>query len=172
MAIIMTGICGICDDGKEKRLAKRNPPLCGYHYTDEQRKKSAEKNKNKPKKAPKALKRTALTYKRKPTGELEIFQEIWNERPHESFINRESISYFDVSLFAHVLAKAQNRFPHFKLYKKCIVLITREQHYQWDNGIREDLEKLPEWDKMFKLEAELKEEYALLYAKNKNKHDD
>lgn len=157
--IVMNGICGLCDDGKEKRLAKRKPPLCGYHYTIEQRKKSAEKNKDKPKKAPKPLKRTALTYKRKPTGELKLFEEIWNERPHESFINGEPIYEFDVSCFSHVLPKAQGKFPKFKLYKDGIVLITRFQHDQWDNGVREDLEKLPEWDKMFKLEAELKEEY-------------
>ena len=160
--IVMNGICSMCDDGKEKRLAKRNPPLCGYHYVSEQRRRSAEKNKDKPKKAPKPLNRTPLTYKRKPTGELAMFQEIWNERPHESFINKEPIYEFDVNCFAHVIAKAEGRFPKFKLYKKCVVLITRDQHYQWDNGIREDLKELHEWDKMFELEAELKKEYKLL----------
>jgi len=137
--IIMNGICSMCDDGKQKRLFKRKPPLCAYHYKSENQK------------------------KRKPTGELAMFQEIWDSmKEHKSFINGENIPFFDVSCFAHVLSKAENKFPKFKLYKKCVVLITINQHTQWDKGLREDLRKLPEWDKMFKLEAELKEEYKLL----------
>lgn len=160
--IVMNGICSMCDDGKEKRLAKRKPPLCGYHYTVEQRKKSAEKNKDKPKKVYKQLKRTPLSYKRKPTGELELFKIMWeNMKEHKSFINGEPIYTFNVRNFAHVLAKAKNKFPKFKLYEDCIKLLTFDQHDKWDNGSREDLRKLPEWDKMFKLEAELIEEYKL-----------
>ncbi len=91
-----------------------------------------------------------------------MFQEIWKERPHKSFINGDEIKEFDVSCFAHVLSKAQNRFPKFKLYKKCVVLITREQHRMWDFTPHSELEKLPEWKKMFELEEELKQEYKLL----------
>jgi len=160
--IVMTGICCMCDDGKEKRLAKRRPPLCGYHYAGEQRKKSAEKNKDKPKKVQKPLKRTALTYKREPTGELPLMQSMWdNMKEHKSFVSGEKIHVFNVRNFAHVLPKAQNRYPKFKLYPDNIVLLTYEEHFLWDNGSREDLRKLPEWDKMFKLEAELIEEYKL-----------
>jgi hypothetical protein len=32
----------------------------------------------------------------------------------------------------------------------------------WDNGLRSELKKLPEWEKMFKLEEELKQEYLLI----------
>jgi hypothetical protein len=163
--IVMSGICSQCTDGTEKRLAKRNPPLCGYHYKIAQQKKSFEKNKDKPKKVHKPLKRTPLTYKREPTGELPMFLEIWSERPHESFINGEPIHNFDVSCMAHVLGKAQNRFPKFKLYKPCVVIVTRAQHDAWDFGSREDLKKLPEWDKMFELEEKLKQEYKKLYGK-------
>ncbi len=156
----MNGICCMCDDGKEKRLAKRRPPLCGYHYASEQRKKSAEKNKDKPKKVNKPLQRTPLSYKREPTGELPLMQSMWeNMKEHKSFINGEPIHVFNVRNFAHVLPKAQNRYPKFKLYEDNIKLLTYEQHDMWDNGSREDLRKLPEWDKMFKLEAELIEEY-------------
>lgn len=158
--IVMMGICCECNDGKEKRLAKRRPPLCGYHYAIEQRKKSAEKNKDKPKKVQKPLKRVPLSYKREPTGELAMFQEMWdNMKEHKSFINGEEIKVFNVRNFAHVLPKAKNRYPKFKLYQDNVKLLTYEQHDMWDNGLREDLRKLPEWDKMFKLEAELIEEY-------------
>ena len=160
--IVMNGICCMCDDGKEKRLAKRRPPLCGYHYASEQRKKSAEKNKDKPKKVQKPLKRVPLSYKREPTGELVIMKAMWdNMKEHKSFINSEPIHVFNVRNFAHVLPKAQNRYPKFKLYEDNIKLLTYEQHDMWDNGVREDLRKLPEWNKMFELEAELIEEYKL-----------
>lgn len=161
--IVMMGICCECNDGKEKRLAKRRPPLCGYHYAIAQRKKSAEKNKDKPNKIQKPLKRTPLSYKRKPTGELELMKSMWdNMKEHKSFISGTKINEFNVRNFAHVLPKAQNRYPKFKLHPDNIVLLTYEEHFLWDNGVREDLKKLPEWDKMFKLESELIEEYKNL----------
>lgn len=160
--IVMMGVCCECDDGKEKRLAKRRPPLCVYHYAIAQKKKYAEKNKDKPKKVYQ-LKRTQLTYKRKPTGELELMKSMWdNMKEHKSFISGTKINEFNVRNFAHVLPKAQNRYPKFKLHPDNIVLLTYEEHFLWDNGVREDLKKLPEWDKMFKLEAELIDEYKIL----------
>ncbi len=161
--IIMNGICSMCTDGKEKRLAKRKPPLCGYHYVGEQRKKSIEKNKDKPKKPFKAISKGTYKYKRKPTGELPIMKEIWeSEQEHKSFVSGKRIYVFDVRNMAHVLPKAENRFYKFKLYPKNIKILTYEEHDLWDNGIREELRLLPEWDKMFELEAELIQEYKLL----------
>lgn len=162
--IVMKGICSMCDDGKETRLAKRRPALCGYHYASEQRKKSAEKNKDKPKKEQKPLKRTPLSYKRKPTGELELMKQIWNDmEEHRSFISGEKIYEFNVRNMAHVIAKAKNKYPKFKLNPDNIRLLTFDEHDKWDNGLRSELRKLPEWDKMFKLEEELKEEYKQMF---------
>ncbi len=42
------------------------------------------------------------------------------------------------------------------------MLGTYDQHYLWDNGVREELIKLPEWNKMFELESLLKSEYKKL----------
>jgi hypothetical protein len=161
----MKGVCEVCNDGKEKQLAKKRPPLCGYHYSIEQRKKSAEKNKDKPKKVQKQLKRTPLSYKRKATGELELMKSIWdNMEEHKSFISGNPIYEFNVSCMAHVLAKAKNKYPKFKLNPDNIKLLTYEEHFKWDNAPRSELIKLPEWDKMFKLEEELKQEYKLLFG--------
>lgn len=158
----MKGICSLCTDGVEKRLAKKRPPLCGYHYASEQRKKSAEKNKDKPKKVY-TIKKVPLSYQRKPTGELKLMQQMWdNMKEHKSFINGEKIERFSVGNFAHVLAKAKNKYPKFKLYEENIKLLTYEQHNMWDNGLRSELRKLPEWNKMFELEERLKKEYELL----------
>lgn len=100
---------------------------------------------------------------KKPTGEILLFESIWNTRRHESFLNKEPLGdSLDVKFFAHVLPKAQNKYPKFKLYDKNIVLLTWDQHHFWDNGIRSDLMKLPEWSKLFDLEAELKKEYEML----------
>lgn len=159
----MKGKCSECNDGKEKYLAKRHPALCGYHYKIVQQKKSFEKNKDKPKKIY-YLKRTPLTYKRKVTGEKILFQEIWDSmEKHECFISGESISEFHIRNFAHVIPKGKNKYPLFKLKKENIVLVHYEAHYLWDNGLRSELKELPEWDKMFSLEAELKAEYTKLY---------
>lgn len=101
--------------------------------------------------------------KKKHTGELVLFQTIWATRPHRSFINNEWLGDdMNVCFMAHVLPKAQNKYPKFKLYDKNIVLLSWAQHDLWDKGIRADLRLLPEWGTMFKLEEALKEEYKLL----------
>jgi hypothetical protein len=157
--IVMTGKCSECNDDKEKRLAKRKPPLCPYHYVYAQKKKQQDKARLNPK--PKK----ALSYKREPTGELPLFKELWKIRPHESYINKEKLNLFSVTLFAHVLPKAKNRYPHFKLKEENIVFLTYDQHFKWDNGLREELKNDSEWDKMFELEEKLINEYKLLYGR-------
>lgn len=100
------------------------------------------------------------------TGEGNLFEWIWNERKHVSFINGEPLGNEACSfMFMHVLSKAQNKYPLFKLYPKNIVLGTWEQHDMWDKGLRSDLKDLPEWKKMFDLESELKKEYSKLKKK-------
>lgn len=98
-----------------------------------------------------------------PTGERKIFEQIWNERKRESFISKTPLGKFAYPyMFLHVLAKAKNKYPKFKLYKKNIVLGTWEEHHKWDKGSREELKKDPNWKKMFELEEELKQEYKNL----------
>lgn len=101
------------------------------------------------------------------TGQAKLFKEIALERPHKSFIDDENIYPLTAINFIHVLAKGLNQYPLFKKYKKNIVLGTETQHTNWDKGEREELRKKPEWNKMFTLEQELKEEYDLLLIKLK-----
>ncbi len=104
--ITMEGICSLCTDNKIKRLSKRYPPLCCYHYSAIQREKSLENKKTT--KIQKPLKRSKLSYVRKPTGEKKLFEEMWNStNEHKSFINGDNIPFFDLSCFAHVLPKGQ-----------------------------------------------------------------
>lgn len=95
---------------------------------------------------------------RTATGEAVMFETIWNTRPHVSFITGKSLGSEARSFFfAHVLHKSTH--PEFRLYDRNIVLLTHEQHQAWDQGSRLALRKDPDWDKMFALEVQLKEEY-------------
>ena len=70
-------------------------------------------------------------YKRKPTGEKALFEEIWDERPRVSFLSGKELD-FSVSIFAHVLNKKD--FPKYRLYKKNIILLTPDEHFLLDMG--------------------------------------
>jgi hypothetical protein len=104
-------------------------------------------------------------YKKENTGQMIVFDRIWKTRPHMSFVSNEKLN--DVLMpvyFAHVIPKAANRYPKFKLNERNIVLLTWDEHMQWDQGVRADIKNNPKWDKMFALEADLKLEYKALYG--------
>lgn len=106
----------------------------------------------------------AYKYNRKPTGEKQIFLEIWNERPHSSQISNDHIPSPTPSNFLHVLPKALNKYPKLKLDKQNIILATEQEHHFWDNQryiIKDD----PQWSFMFELEQTLIKKYKLLYSK-------
>ena len=95
--------------------------------------------------------------------EIDVFHEIWEEREHVSFIDGSYLGDdLNVCFFSHILSKALNKYPKFKLYKKNIVLMTFDQHFKFDHQPRSHIADLPEWQKLFALEEELKEEYKLL----------
>lgn len=100
-----------------------------------------------------------------PISLIRLYEEIWLERPHKSFISGEPIHSPAPSNFLHVLAKGQNKYPKFKFYKKNIVLGTEYEHFLVDNGhngLREAYEKKYPgcWDNLGKLRNELLEEYS------------
>lgn len=113
----------------------------------------------KPKKEKKPLKRTAIKKKFKATGEAQLFEEIAEEREWICFVTNATLFMLTPTSFMHVLPKALNKYPKFKLYKKNIVLSADDIHYKWDFTLRSELKKDPRFDKLFALEAELKEEY-------------
>jgi len=105
-------------------------------------------------------------YKRKPTGEKEVFEEIAKERPHRCQICDMAIMDLTPSNFMHVLPKAQNKYPKLKLEKQNIVLACDHNgdncHYKWDFERYKTINR-PEWEKIYELEASLKEQYKLLH---------
>lgn len=61
-----------------------------------------------------------------PTGELPVFKQIWNERPHVSELSGEKLYYFDVHNFHHILTKAA--YPKYRLFVDNIILLTKKEH--------------------------------------------
>lgn len=117
------------------------------------------------------IKKTPLLTKRVITGEFEIFEEIWEERDHISYLSGFSLekykySKFFVNCFAHILAKGKNHYHKFKLNKNNIVLLTPEEHYLFDFGTIEQRSKYEKelislnickhtWDDLYNLKKDL-----------------
>jgi hypothetical protein len=104
----------------------------------------------------------AYKFKKEPTGEAQVFKMIWNERPHKSQISGAPIKEATPTNFLHVLPKAQNKYPEFKLLKQNIILGTAEEHHIWDNARHLAVGK--QWAKMFELEETLKNKYKELHG--------
>ena len=113
--------------------------------------------KEKTEKAPKK----GLSYKRKNTGELPIMLEIWEERGPFSQVSGEHLGEFNVSFMAHILPKGQNKYPKFKLKKENIIIISFDEHFQFDHQ-KKSIINQELWQWVFQLEESLKEEYKLL----------
>lgn len=102
-----------------------------------------------------------LSYKKKPTGELPIMQSLWEERGPYSQITGEWLGDFNVSFMAHILPKGKNKYPHFKLNKENIIIMSLAQHTAWD-GMRSKCTG-PEWTWVHLLEFTLKLKYKILH---------
>ena len=102
----------------------------------------------------------------KHTGEKEVFEEIAAEREWKCFVTGTELKELTATQFMHVLPKALNKYPLFKLYKRNIQIASNEVHYAWDFKPRSELKKDKRFDKLFTLEEELKQEYKLLKTKS------
>lgn len=106
-------------------------------------------------------------YKRKPTGEKKMFDDIWSKRPHRSFLSGKNIAWvegtdFYVNVFAHVLAKGKH--PKVRLEEENIVLLTPQEHELLDKGTEAERKAYAEinncdWQCVYDLREELKLKY-------------
>lgn len=113
----------------------------------------------------KPLKRSRIKHKNKDTGQIYTFTEIAEEREWACYVSGEKLWQLKGNQFLHVLSKALNKYPKFINHKPNIVLATDEIHHLWDHTPRSELKNDARFDKLFRLESELKEEYKLLYGK-------
>ena len=114
----------------------------------------------------KPIKKKPIQYRRKRTGEAEVFEEIWNALEEKiCFVCGRQIGEPSASNFAHILPKALNKYPLFKLNPDNIKLFCHDSysscHHRFDKEPRSTL-KEPMWKKVFELEEKLKEEYKTL----------
>jgi hypothetical protein len=91
-------------------------------------------------------------------SQRELFFKIWMERPHYSevsgaYLGEDARAHY----FAHILGKGA--YPAFKLREDNIVLLTMEEHRQFDQGDVDKLKKDPRWSKVFEKKELLKQEY-------------
>lgn len=95
---------------------------------------------------------------RQPTGELELFKEVWNERPHVSELSGDKLYFFDINNFHHLLTK--KTYEKFRLYKPNIILLTKAEHFQIHNVAQSILvSQDSRWQKVFDKYQQLKENY-------------
>lgn len=102
------------------------------------------------------------TYIKRVTGEGTLFAEIAEERPHVCFVCKKPLQDLTPSNFMHVLPKALNKYPKYKLYAKAIVLGCHDSfsscHNRFDKEPRSTLTESM-WLPLFELEEELKAKY-------------
>lgn len=103
------------------------------------------------------------------TKETEMYTDIWLNSPHYSYISELPIYTMHPKNNAHILPKALNKYPKYRLNPENVVLLTEEEHHVFDNGDITDREKYKRkypqtnWDKLFKLRDRLKAEYNKTY---------
>jgi len=107
-------------------------------------------------------KASRYVFKRQPTGESEVFESIAETRDWVCFVTGERLNELTPTQFMHVLPKALNKYPKFKLYEKNIVLASNDTHFKWDHTSRSELRKDPRFNALFDLEEQLKEEYKTI----------
>lgn len=104
-------------------------------------------------------------------GQLDIFLEIWEERPHVSeikesgmilqLVNQNHLLW--INQFFHILPKSI--YGKAKLSKENIILTTYDQHHRWTTNVG-SLKKLEEWQWVFEKYEELKQKYHQGYFDN------
>lgn len=117
------GICKICH--KEKYIANKTKFLC-----DDCNFKRLHKGMSKFQW--KLMKGNSKKVKRKPTGELEMFKDIWSERPHICVKCGKYLAEMNVRYFSHI--KSKGAFPELRLDKNNIEILCVDCHYKYEFG--------------------------------------
>ena len=77
--------------------------------------------------------------KKKPTGELELFKEIWAERPHIcTKCGKPLGATLKPIFFSHI--KSKGAYPELRLMKTNIELVCAECHQIYEFGSRKNLQ--------------------------------
>lgn len=90
----------------------------------------------------KSIKRKSIRFKKKePTGELEMFCEIWEERPH--YCSNKNCGRFlghemNIQFFSH--RKSKGAYPELRLCKENVDLLCAGCHHVYEFGDRSKIQ--------------------------------
>lgn len=95
----------------------------------------------------------------KPTGELALFQSIWETKPHVCTVCNEKLHTFNVGFFSHILSKGA--FPKFRLFAENIVVKCLNCHHLYETKTNKDLLNInyQQWFPIINLHDKLIEKY-------------
>jgi len=117
--------------------------------------------------------------------QIMMFRHLWTILPQKSFLtgvwlrDLKGTPLF-LNCFAHVLSKAQNKYPYFKTYYRNVVLLSPFEHALLDQGSEEQRisysaeveaasggKNRADWAKLEALRAELLAEYKKYFPSHK-----
>ena len=91
--------------------------------------------------------------------ELDLFHEIWDERPHKCSISTcgELLPIFNVRYMSHCVSKGS--YPELRLVKENIDILCFSCHQLWENSkwYLENSGQFPEWEWLFDKYVKLKQ---------------
>jgi len=109
-------------------------------------------------------------------SEWAAFRMLWTYMEKRSYLSNLFLRdfyagpYF-LNCFAHVLAKAKNKYPYFRYYLRNIILLTPGEHALLDQGTVDQREsyakkvKTADWPKIGVLKESLLQEYNAVFPK-------
>jgi len=104
------------------------------------------------------------------SDEKTMYKYILSTRGSRSFISGLDIKNPKPINFAHVLPKAINQYPHFRLNPKYCILVTDYEHFLIDNGTEALRNKYAEensnvnWEEFYTLKEQALKEYKEKYG--------
>jgi hypothetical protein len=108
--------------------------------------------------------------KQNKTSLIKLYEDLIQERGFKCQITGNNLNYFPLSsmwrsCFMHILAKGQSKYPHFKTYKKNILIVDPYIHHLYDHGSKDLLIAFigkEKYNFILELQEELKNEYKQL----------
>lgn len=109
-----------------------------------------------------------------PRDEVTAFRVLWSLSNKCSFLSGRPVIQFKptklfYNCFAHILAKGQSKYPHFRLYVKNIWLLTPTEHHLLDFGTQDQRTsysqevKTANWNLLEARRDELIDEYNRIF---------
>lgn len=128
--------CSFCNKEVPK-LWYANPKCCADYKCRAEYAKVKGKEKTSPVKG-NALSSKGRVSKNSSSGEMEVFKQIWNERPRVCFCCGVTLgTKLKPIFFSHVLAKGS--YGRFKFYKGNILLKCPTCHHEWEFSDRKNV---------------------------------